>query len=133
MPSASAGRARIRGSIQAAVGITVGVLVYTYGSRPVGSVIATIGTIILLSALLSPTGLYAAIERGFTALGVHLGRFLTWLSMLTLFYLFFLPFGLLFRRGAKDPMRRFYTPDAATYWEDRELGRRGSSSHERQY
>jgi hypothetical protein len=129
----SAGRARIRGAIQASVGVAVGALVYAYASRTVGSVILSIGSVILLSALLSPTGLYAAIDRGFNALGHHLGRFLTWVSMLTLFFLFFLPFGRLFRRGAKDPMRRFYAPDAATYWEERELGRRASASRERQY
>ena len=88
---------------------------------------------ILLSALVSPTVVYAGIEKLFDSLGHLLGRAMTWLLMVPLFYLFFLPFGLLFRRGRRDRLRRYSERDAATYWERREGPTAASHSRERQY
>jgi hypothetical protein len=132
-PERAGSRVRIRGALQALVGIALGALVFTYGSRTIGSVILVIGTTILLSALLSPQGLFRAIETVFQAFGRAVGRVITGVTMLAVFYLFFLPFGLLFRRGKRDPMRRFYEADATSYWEARKIARSASASHERQY
>jgi hypothetical protein len=40
--------------------------------------------------------------------------------LVPLFVLFFLPFGLLARRGRRDRLGRFFDPDAPTYWKRRE-------------
>jgi hypothetical protein len=86
---------------------------------------------VLLSALLSPHGLHAGLERLFEATGRAVGRAMTWIVMLPLFYLFFLPFGRLRRRGRRDRLRRYFEADADTYWEPHAPV--PSSSRERQY
>jgi hypothetical protein len=42
---------------------------------------------------------------------------MTWIVMIPIFYLFFLPFGKLLRRGRNDRLRRYYEREAETYWE----------------
>ena len=88
---------------------------------------------IALAGLLSPTGLYVAIDRGFQALAHGLARVVTWAVLLPLFYLFFLPFGLVLRAGNRDRLQRWMDPNAATYWEPREGVTAASASRKRQY
>jgi len=82
----------------------------------VGSAAALLG----LAALLSPLGLFAAIERLLAAVGTRIQRALTWLLLPMIFFLFFVPFRRFFRRGRRDSMRRFYDPGAPSYWQPRE-------------
>jgi len=118
-PEISASRARIRGAIQGLTGVAAGGLIFASASTTLGTVVLGIAGLILLAALISPTGLYAGIALGLEALGHFVRRAMTWVLMPLIFYMIFLPFGLLFRRGHKDPMRRFYDPNAATYWSPR--------------
>ena len=127
------GRIRLRGALQALAAAAVGTLVLLFLSRIVATVVFTIAGLIFVASLLSPTGLYAAIERGFQALGRLTGRAMTWILMPLMFYLFFLPFGLLFRRGRRDPMKRFYESEASTYWSSRDQGRTGSAARDKQF
>jgi len=128
------GRVRLRGCLQALAGAAVGLLLYWLsGSRVIATVVLTIAGAIALAALISPGGAYAAIERAFAALGGAVGRAMAALLMPLVFYAVFVPFGLLFRRGRRDSMRRFFEPDAATYWSRRERGRTASASRRRQY
>ena len=101
------GRVRLRGSLQALVGVGIGVVLFLFVSPTIGRIVMAIGSFVLLSALVSPTVVYAGIEKLFEFLGHLLGRGMTWLLMVPLFYLFFLPFGLLFRRGRRDRLRRY--------------------------
>ncbi len=133
VPAAVPGRVRLRGSLQALVGVGVGVVFFFFVSATLGRIVMGIAGFILLSALVSPTVVYAGIEKLFDSLGHLLGRAMTWLLMVPLFYLFFLPFGLLFRRGRRDRLRRYSERDAATYWERREGPTAASHSRERQY
>lgn len=127
------GSARLRGALQALGGGAVAGLLFWLWSPVVGSVVATISGVIGLSALLSPHGLYAAIERGLAALGRLTGSWLSWSLLGLVFYALVTPFGLLFRRGKRDAMRRRYEPDLDSYWEPRELGRSGSGDPTRQF
>lgn len=129
----STARSRAVGSLQAGLGVTVGLLSYLYWSQALAYFIFGVAGIILLSALVSPTGLYAAIQRMFEALGSALGRAITFVLMNALFYGFFLPFGKLFRRGRRDRMQRWFEADAPTYWEVRPQGEADPGSLERQY
>jgi len=131
-PAEDRGNPRLRGTLQGLVGLSIGATVFTFLSQTVGNVICAIAGVITLSALLSPRGLYFAIERVFAALGRLVGRGLTWLLMPAIFYLFFLPFSLLFRRGRRDSMTRFLDPDVTSYWSHREQ-RSGSGLPYHQY
>lgn len=125
--------ARLRGLLQGGVGIAFGALLVWLGHPRIGTVAASLGALVAVAALVSPTGLFAAIESGFATLGAWTGRALTWLLMPAIFYGFFMPFGLLFRRGRRDAMRGFYESEAPTYWSQRDERRSGSSSRHRQY
>jgi hypothetical protein len=128
-------RERIRGSLQAAVGATLGGVLLYFGLRPLAVMLFGAATLILFAALVSPAGLYAALERITGAIARKIGWALMWLFMVPLFYLFFMPFGLLFRRGRRDRLQRYFDRDADTYWdwEPQEGHRAASSSRERQY
>ena len=111
----------------------VATLVFLFWSRILGAIALTVGAIVLLSAVVSPTGLYAAIERALASLTRVTGLALTWVFMSLVFFLVVTPFGLLFRRGKRDPMRRYYEPDAPSYWSQRALGRSASQMRARQF
>jgi hypothetical protein len=111
----------------------VGALVLAFWSRGLGSVALALSALVVLSALVSPTGIYAALERGLEALTRATGLALTWVFMSLVFFAIVTPFGLLFRRGARDPMRRFYEPAASTYWSEHALGRSASRMRARQF
>ena len=124
---------RVRGLIQAAIGATIGGLLYVYFSTLLGTIVMSIAGLIGLAALLSPQGAFRAIERVFESLGQWVGRGMTWLLLPLLFYGFFAPFHLLLRRGKRDSMQRGYDPDAPTYWSERERGRSATDSPLKQY
>ena len=119
------------GSVQALVGASAATAIYLLWSQTIGTVVFCISTIILFSALVSPNGLYRIVRGVFAALGNVTGRALTWLTLVPLFYLFFLPFGLLFRRGRRDRMKRFLEPDQESYWEPHKTF--SAADHERQF
>jgi hypothetical protein len=131
LPSAS--RARVQGSFQAAIVAAIGGLLLWLGVRIVASVMLGAAAIVLLAALTSPRGLYPVLDRMARAIGRRIGRALTWLLLVPLFYLFFLPFGLLFRRGRGDRLKRYFDTQAPTYWEPVEGPTAASSSHETQW
>jgi hypothetical protein len=110
---------RLRGLLRAAAGLAVAGVLAWLGHEHVALVVSSAATLLVLAALLSPLGLYAAIERLFGALGSGVQRTLTWIVLPLIFYLFFVPFGLLFRRGRRDSMRRFYDAGAPSYWSPR--------------
>jgi hypothetical protein len=119
----------VRGLALAAVGC----LVFLFWSRGLGGVALFVSGIVLASALVSPTGLYAALERALEALTRATGLGLTWVFMALIFFAVVTPFGYLFRRGRRDPMRRYYEPAATTYWSERTLGRSASKLRARQF
>jgi hypothetical protein len=131
--TSSARGIRLRGALQGALGITLASLVYLFVSQTAAWVIGSIAALVTLAALLSPERLFAKIEAGFRVLGRGLGQFLTWTLLTLIFYSFFLPFGVLFRRGRKDSMTRFYDPEAASYWLARKPRQAGIDFYKRQY
>jgi hypothetical protein len=124
---------RRRGVIQTLLAAAIGSAIFYFVSHTVAYVIFTIATIVGLSALLSPTGLFAAIEGAFNALGQALGGGVSWGLLALIFYGFFLPFGLLFRSGRRDSMKRFFEPDASSYWVGREAAPADPTSYRRQF
>jgi hypothetical protein len=123
----------VRGVIRGAALAGVGTLVLLFWSRALGSVALGVSLLVLASAVVSPTGLYAALERALAALTRATGLGLTWVFMSVIFFAVVTPFGFLFRRGKRDPMRRFYEPGATTYWSERTLGRSASKLRARQF
>src|SRR5262249_52447374 len=125
-------RARLRGAAEGIAGGAIGALLLSGGHRA-GLVVIGVAGLVVVAAVRSPLGAYATIERGLVALGRRVGMALTWVLMPAVFYLVFLPFGAAFRRGARDPMRRAFDRDVATYWKDRAADPTAADSRSRQY
>jgi hypothetical protein len=128
---ASAASVRLRGSLQALPGFAVAAAFYLFWSKAAAAIASALTALVLVCALASPLGLYALVRRLFDAMGRTAGRVMTWVVMVPIFYLFFLPFGKLLRRGRRDRLHRSFDRGAETYWEAHAPMQ--SSSLERQY
>ena len=114
-----AGALRKKGVFQGAIGLAVAAVFFVIGWRTMSMVVTAIASLTLLTALISPTGAYAAIERGLTRFAAIVGSVVAWIVLMPSFIGFFVPFGLIFRRGEKDPMKRMFSPSAPSYWRER--------------
>ena len=136
--AAAAQRARRRalrreGVVRALVGAAVGGVLFYFGA-PILARVAWVGAaFVLLAALASPDGLYAAIGRGLALLGHGIGRLLAIVLLTPLYWLFFVPFGRLLRAGRRDRLERWFDPAASTYWHRREDAPRTKRSYERAF
>lgn len=74
--------------------------------------------VFLAVALLRPALLHP-LNRAWTALGLLLGRIVNPLVTTVLFFLVFIPAGLISRLGGKDPLRLKPAREADTYWINR--------------
>lgn len=133
-PEGAALRSRQRGAVQSLVAAAIGAGLYLLLEWHTAAIVVwSITGLVLASALVSPTGLFAAIERGFSQLGAWVGAALTWIVMPPVFYLIFLPFGLMFRRGRSDALKRYTDAEATTYWKDRDPEWEATRSRERPF
>jgi hypothetical protein len=116
-------RARRGAIVRALVAAVAGGVFFFFGRVGVAGAAWGVGGLTLVLGLTSPLGAYAALERVVGKAGDLVGVVLTWLLLAPVYYLFFTPFGLLFKRGARDPMRRELSKDAETYWQTRDRQR----------
>jgi hypothetical protein len=119
---------RRRGLLRALVVGAVGAALLWFWSPLVGRIVLCVASVVALAALVSPLGIYALLERGVGVLAHKTGVLLTWVLMAVIFYGLFTPFGLIFRRGRRDSLRRFSDPALSSYWEASERGRSASAS-----
>jgi hypothetical protein len=122
-----------RALVQCAIGLAIALALAWWGARVLAAIAAGIALFTLAAALASPDGLYRRIERALEAFARWVGNALTWLFMALAFYLIFLPFGLLFRRGRRDSMRRYFEADQESYWQRRDPEREETRSRERPF
>jgi hypothetical protein len=116
--------------------VVIGGVLYGYfGLTTLPYMMFAAASVLLFSSLLSPAGVYRALESGLGAIASRMGRAIMWVSLASIFYFFFTPFGLLFRRGRRDRLARRFDPTAETYWnwEPSEGPRAASTSLETQY
>lgn len=126
-------RLRVKGLIQGLVGLGLGVLIFFFWSRVIAYVSWSISSFVLLSALISPGGVYDGISRFFIWLGVQFARVATPLVLVPNFFLVFFPLGVITRRGKKDRLERWMEPDADSYWKDREHDPDNEDTYIRQF
>jgi len=129
-------KARIRGAIQASAGAAIGGVLYVFFDlTTLPFMMFAAAGVILFSSLVSPAGLYRALESALGAVATRLGRGVMWVSLASVFYLFFTPFSFLLRRGKNDRLARRLEPEAESYWnwQPSEGPRAASTSLETQY
>ena len=129
-PPAMGRSLRASGLVRAAIGIAIGAAFFFLWSKVVAYIAFAVAGSTGMCALVSPNGAYAAIERAMGRFAGLVGQVMTVLLMTPLFYLFFLPFGLMFRRGKRDSMKRFYDSSVETYWTERNDDDTGSRTRQ---
>ncbi len=116
----SAAPIRTRATLQTVVAWAIAGVLYAFGHGLAAALVGVISSLAWVVALISPQGAWAILGSAMAGLARAVASALGWLMLIPLFYLFFLPFGLLFRRGSKDPMRRNLDKGAASYWIERQ-------------
>ena len=115
---------RRKGVIGALIGLAVAALLYFVFHRPVAAaVVAGVAVLIGLLALASPLGLYKGLTRALDRFAYFVGSALTWILMPVLFYLVFLPIGILLRARGKLAISKSADPRMPTYWKSTERER----------
>lgn len=126
-------QARTRGLVQGAIGLAAASAVYLLWKTPFAWVIAGIAATIALLALASPLGAYAAVERGLATFGRWVGTAVTWILMPLLYWLLFLPVGLLLRARRRLRVTRGFDRGLPTYLQPTAKRRDGVAPYERQF
>jgi hypothetical protein len=125
---------RRKGLIGGLIGSGAAAAVYFFLHRPVAAaVIASIAILIFLLAMVSPLGLYKGLARGLDRFARAVAAVVTWVLMTILFYLVFLPTGLLLRARQKLAISRGADRRLATYWISTEGRERTPESYRKQF
>lgn len=124
---------RLRGIGGGVVGGLVGLVLYHYVSVTVAMIAFGVAGLTSVTALVSPLGAYRWVEKAAGLLALAIGMILTWILLTPVYYGFFLPFSLLFRRGDADQMKRRLDAAAPSYWIKRRDPAPGPAPYERQF
>ncbi len=116
---AEARRARIGGALRGVIGGLVGGAMFLLGHVGIAYVAWSLSGGLALLALLSPLGAHAVVLRAMNAAGRMVGTLVGWILLTPVYFFFFVPFRVLFRRGTRDRMNRRIDPDATSYWRER--------------
>ena len=111
----------------------VGTLIFLFWHKTLAFVVWGIAGFTMLSALLSPTGVYRWIQRGVGFLVLAVGWLMSWILLPIFFFGFCFVFGLLARRGKKDRMERWFEDGKVSYWKTRNDPNRDHKFYERQF
>lgn len=127
---------RRRSLIGIAVGLTAAALVFVFWKNVVPSlVIAGIALLLSLPGLAAPHTAGRKVSRAIDRFAHVIGLTVTWVLMTVLYYLLFLPVGLLLRARGKLTIVRSPDSDLPSYWtavEERERAR-APESYRRQF
>ena len=105
--------------MRAIVGAGIGGVALWLGHPHVAWVAWGLTALLLALALASPLGGYALVLRALNASGRLVGWIVAAVLLGPVYLLFFVPFRVLFRRGARDRMNRRADPNATSYWKTR--------------
>ncbi len=130
-PSA-AGRTRRRGVTRGAVALGVALLLALW-KPAAGAVAAGLALLVVTVALASPLALYPRIERGLAAFGRAVALGVTWTALGAVYFLVFVPLGLVLRARGRLRIARALDRDAASYWRPADPTRATPDRYERQF
>jgi len=130
----AAAAARRQGATGGAVGLAVAaVLAWLLHRTGPAVVVAALSLTIALLALAAPLTLYRRLRDVFDRLGHWAGTGVTWLLMTVLFYLLFLPVGLIMRAMGKLAFTGFADPTVDSYWTPTEGRVHSAESYRQQF
>lgn len=108
------------GLLRGFVGLAAATVLFFVGRYVAATVVVSISALTSLLALVSPTKGYAALSATVDMVGRWVGTLFTWVLLVPVFLLFFVPFGLIARRGVNDRLQRRIDRTRASYWLRRE-------------
>lgn len=107
---------RRHGAVRGAIALAVGTAFAASGHTVMAAVVGTIAAVTVLSALLSPAGLYTRLNAAVAWFARGVGTALTYILLVPVYALFITPFGLAMRRGSRDPLHRTWSSQTASFW-----------------
>jgi hypothetical protein len=132
--AAAAAAARREGAIGGAVGLAVAAaLAFLLHRAGTAVVVAAVAVAVALLAQAAPLTLYRRLRGGLERFGHWVGTGVTWVLLTLLFYLLFLPVGLLMRATGKLDLTRFADPALASYWTPTDGGVPAGESYRKQF
>jgi hypothetical protein len=113
--ASAAAAARKRGLLGSVIGLAVAALVHHF--RPTaGIVVAVIALLFFLVAMAAPLTLYRRLTELLDRFAHAVGAVTTWILMTLLYFLFFLPAGLILRGAGKLAITTGFDRRLPTYW-----------------
>jgi hypothetical protein len=127
-----AAAARKRGVLGLVIGLVVAALLFLW--KPVlAAVVAGIALFLGVIALVAPLTLYKKVTRALDLFAHGVGAAVTWVLMTVLYYLLFLPVGVLLRSRRKLAITRSFDPGLPTYWKTTGGHERPPESYRKQF
>ena len=131
---AARGAAQRRGLIGGTVGLVVaGLFYFAFHRHGMGLVVAAIALLTTAIALLSPGGLYPRLERLFEAFGRGVGTAVTWVLMIILHFVLFLPVGLVLRATGNLDLHGRSQRDVPSFWQSTRDRQPTAESYRKQF
>lgn len=131
-----AAKIRMRALLGGVIGLAVATLVFFLLKKPVAAgVIAAVALLLSLPGLVAPLTAGRSVGRALDRFAHAVGTGVTWILMTVLYYLLFLPAGLVLRARGKLAITRSFDPRRSSYWtsvEERERART-PESYRRQF
>jgi hypothetical protein len=128
----AAAAARKRGLLGLVVGLAAAAGIHHF--RPVaGFVVAAIAILFFLLAVAAPLTLYPQVMALLDRFGHLVGTAVTWVLMTVLYYLFFLPVGLLLRAGGKLGITTRPDRGLPSYWSPADERQRAPAAYRKQF
>lgn len=131
---AGAAAARREGALGGAVGLVVAAALAYLLHRPrTAVVVAAVALAVALLAQAAPLTAYRRLRGVLEEFGHWVGTAVTWVLMTLLFYLLFLPVGLVLRAAGKLDFTRFADPGRDSYWTPTDGGVPSGESYRKQF
>jgi hypothetical protein len=131
---AAAAAARRQGAIGGGVGLAAAaILAWLLHRTGLAAAVAAVSLMVALLALAAPLTLYRRLRGALDRFGHWVGTAVTWLLMTLLFYLLFLPVGLILRAMGKLDLTRFADAGLNSYWTATEGRVHSAESYRKQF
>jgi hypothetical protein len=127
-----AAAARKRGLLGVVIGLAAAAVIHHF--RPTaGFVVAGIALLFFLIAVVSPLTLYPKVMALLDRFAHVVGAAVTWVLMTILYYIFFLPAGLLLKAGHKLAITTRFDRALPTYWSKADERQRAPEAYRKQF
>lgn len=124
---------RTSAGIQGVIGLILGLLIYLLLSKIFGVIVCSIALVLTVLAIVAPLAVYEPIKRALAWLSMIVGTVISFVVLLALYCLFFVPFGILFRKGNRNKLSLGFAANQSSYWIDRSAPSGKNNNYERQF